>query len=64
MENEQVRRHRVEWGLAVAENTLEAPSMYERDLLEKYVRGILSLEEVILLVEIRKHATKSNGTGI
>lgn len=57
MESESVRRHRVEWGLAAARNTLGEPSAYERDMLDKYVRGVLTLEEVIILVEMKQQAT-------
>jgi hypothetical protein len=54
MESESTRRRRVEWGLAAARNTLGEPSAYECDLLDKYVCGALTLEEVIILVEMKQ----------
>jgi hypothetical protein len=63
MESEQVRRQRVNWGLAVAPNVLVMPSPYERGLLEKYVCGSLTLEEIILLLEMREQAAQQKGKG-
>jgi hypothetical protein len=59
MESASVRKRRVEWALAVTQDTSAAASAYERKLLDKYVHGILTLEEVIILVETQKQAKKS-----
>ena len=60
MESSRVRERRVAWGLTVMENIAGAPTAYERKMLDNYVRGILTLEEVIILVESRRQADDSS----
>jgi len=50
MIEEDIRAKVVAAALTVTENTAIAPSQYELLLLNKYVRGVLSIEEVIALL--------------
>ncbi len=59
MENQQTRSRAVTWALEITENTSLAPSPYERHLLDEYVRGTLSIDEVIELLE---DPSQSQGT--
>jgi hypothetical protein len=53
MEKEQHsrRRNAVKGALFMTADTPLAPTLYERQLLAKYVRGVLSLEQVLALLE-------------
>ncbi|WP_210521020.1 hypothetical protein [Hymenobacter terricola] len=51
MENTEKRTKRVTWALAMTSNTPIAPCAYERGLLDRYVLGHLSLDQVLLLLE-------------
>ena len=46
-----IRAKRVAWALALTENTSIAPAGDEKALLDYYVQGVLSLEDVIELLE-------------
>lgn len=46
MKTEQERQKAVAWALAVAENTPIAPDAYELALLDQFVRGVLTLDQV------------------
>jgi len=52
---EQGRRRAVLLALSLSENTPLAPHPYEQLLLEQFVRGELSLEQVIRDLELRGH---------
>lgn len=45
------RRNRVQWALRVVAGTPLSPGPYERQLLAQYVRGALSLDTIIALLE-------------
>ncbi|TGE22730.1 BLUF domain-containing protein [Hymenobacter metallicola] len=48
---EAQRRQAVAWAIAVTANTPLAPRRYERYLLEQYQLGLLSLDEMLQLLE-------------
>ena len=52
---EQARRRAVLLALSLSENTPLAPYPYEKILLEQFVRGELTLTEVITQLELRGH---------
>lgn len=51
MQAEEYRRRLVQAALRLTEGTPMAAGPYERQLLERYVAGQLSIEEVVTLVE-------------
>ncbi|MBJ6141759.1 hypothetical protein JAO77_00100 [Hymenobacter sp. BT559] len=50
MEDVQKRQRVVQGALAMTADTALAPDCYERQLLEEYVKGLLSIDEVLLLL--------------
>jgi hypothetical protein len=50
MQTEQERRKLVTWAIHMTEGTHLQPGHYERHLLEQYVSGAFSIEEVIDLL--------------
>ena len=52
---ETVRRRAVLMALSLSENTPLAPQIYERLLLEQFIQGELTLDEVITQLELRGH---------
>ena len=52
---EQARRRAVLLALSLSENTPLAPQSYERMLLERFIRGELTLNQVITQHELRGH---------
>ena len=55
LSSEPARRRAVDLVLNLAENTPLAPQAYERLLLEQFIRGELTIEEVIVQLELRGH---------
>jgi hypothetical protein len=51
MEGEGNRARLVAAALVMTENTAIALSRYELELLDKYVHGVLTIEEVIILLQ-------------
>jgi len=51
MQQENYRRQLVQTALRLTEGTAMAASPYERQLLEQFVLGQLTIEEVVALVE-------------
>lgn len=51
MQQENYRRQLVQTALRLTEDTAMAAGPYERQLLEQFVRGQLTIEEVVALVE-------------
>jgi len=51
LNSEQSRRQVVKLALALTENTPLSPKDYERMLLEQFVRGEMTIEQVIDLLE-------------
>ena len=51
MQQESFRRRLVQTALRLTEDTPMAAGAYERQLLEQFVLGQLSIEEVVALVE-------------
>lgn len=51
MKTQEARAKLVATALTMTENTTISPSAYELQLLEKYVRGVLTIDEVIVLLE-------------
>lgn len=47
LQNVEERKRAVGWVLRFVENTTLDPSSYERDLLDCFVEGSLSLDEVL-----------------
>lgn len=47
MEGKTQRYRAVQWALAVTRNTELAPKLYERQLLAQYIRGVLTIDQVI-----------------
>ncbi|RZK31311.1 MAG: hypothetical protein EOO61_18190 [Hymenobacter sp.] len=45
------RRNVVRGALFMTKDTALTPSLYERQLLAKYIRGVLTIEHVLLLLE-------------
>ena len=52
---EQARRRAVLIALSLSENTPLAPQAYERMLLDQFIRGELTLDQVIIQLELRGH---------
>jgi hypothetical protein len=52
---EQGRRRAVTVALTLTENTHLAPKHYERMLLEQFVRGELTIDQVVAKLEARGH---------
>ena len=52
---EHGRRRAVLLALSLSENTPLAPQTYERLLLEQFIQGELTLDEVITQLELRGH---------
>lgn len=53
--DEQGRRRLVTVALNIAQGTPLAPKQYERMLLDQFVRGALTLDEVAALLEKQEH---------
>jgi len=51
MQQENYRRQLVQTALRLTDDTAMAASAYERQLLEQFVLGQLTIEEVVVLVE-------------
>jgi hypothetical protein len=51
LDTEVGRQRLVTTALKLTENTAIAPKLYERSLLEKFVAGTLTIDEVIALLE-------------
>ena len=51
METVEQRAGRVAWALKMTHNTRLAPDAAERQLLDQYVRGVLTLDEVMARLE-------------
>jgi hypothetical protein len=52
---EQARRRAVKLVLRLTENTALAPQYYERMLLDQFIIGELTIDEVIARLEVREH---------
>jgi len=59
MKDEKGRQIIVEAALAFTTGTPAEASEYERCLLEKYVQGVLNIEEVIILVEAKAQVSSA-----
>ena len=55
LSTEHGRRRAVLLALRLSENTPLAPQPYERLLLERFIQGELTLEGVVLQLELRGH---------
>lgn len=55
LRTEQARRRAVLLALSLSENTPLAPQPYEQMLLERFICGELSLDQVIVQLELRGH---------
>ena len=51
MNNEQERREMVAAALSWTKTTAITPSLYEKQLLQQYIRGVLTIDQVIELLE-------------
>lgn len=51
MNNEQERREMVAAALSWTKTTAITPSLYEKQLLQQYIRGVLTVDQVIELLE-------------
>lgn len=54
LNSEESRRQAVKLGLALTENTPLAPNVYECMLLEQFIQGKLTIDQVVNLVESGK----------
>ncbi|GAB3637959.1 hypothetical protein GCM10027422_35490 [Hymenobacter arcticus] len=55
LDTEHGRQRLVTAALNIAQGTPLMPKMYERLLLDQFVRGVLTLEEVIARLDAREH---------
>lgn len=55
LETESQRRHAVAWAIAMTTGTKLAPTPYERELLEQYAQGTLTLDQVLMRLDQRVH---------
>ncbi|MGI4886919.1 MAG: BLUF domain-containing protein [Janthinobacterium lividum] len=53
--NEEDRRRAIAWAIAVTQGTPLAPQAYEANLLERYARGELTLDQAIAGLDGRVH---------
>jgi hypothetical protein len=60
MKNEQERREVVAAALSWTKTTAITPSMYEKHLLERYIEGSLTIDQVIELLEENSEKQGSN----
>lgn len=54
MESAVQRRKAVQFGIALTRGTAIAPDQYERQLLAQYIRGVLTIEQVVQCLEERQ----------
>lgn len=47
METKTQRYRAVQWALAMTKNTPRAPQAYERQLLAQFIRGVLTIDQVL-----------------
>lgn len=53
LENKERRQYAVAWALRFAQNTRLDPGPYERVLLDRFVEGHMSLDEVIAQLDVQ-----------
>ncbi|MGI4874549.1 MAG: BLUF domain-containing protein [Janthinobacterium lividum] len=55
LQTEEQRRRAIAWAIALTADTSLAPEQYERELLEQYAQGKLTLDEVSKILDTRCH---------